>query len=375
MRLFTECIAANEEVRFDKVLQTVKKRMSDLYGTKERAYRDTHTKTHACVNAALEIYELDEQSIKDQLVSATKLTKENLENAHFKLGLFKSKGQYKALLRFANGGVSIANDRRTDTRSMSVKIYGVSGSRHEESYDDDTQDLITQNSEIFFVKGTKDYNSFFKAVAKSGFSAFLWLITHPEQAFYLYKTTQRKPLSLLTESYWSGSAFSIGERISIKQNQSSVEITYPLVIKCAFLPISSDKPFGRLESPNRPRDIGDNYYRNDLIQRLSKDNAKYYWDFAIQVQTCPELSIENVTKRWKEEESPFITVGRLSVTSQAIDYGAQYDDCENLKFSPWNGLKVHSPVGQLNRLRKIVYPVVAEYRQKKRLEGGSAQNA
>ena len=65
------------------------------------------------------------------------------------------------------------------------------------------------------------------------------------------------------------------------------------------------------------------------------------------------------------EYVPFFTVGRLTVEHQAIDFEKQFDFCENLTYSPWNGLKVHRPVGALNRLRRVVYPLIASYRLKK----------
>ena len=78
------------------------------------------------------------------------------------------------------------------------------------------------------------------------------------------------------------------------------------------------------------------------------------------------MSIDDVTVVWKESESPFFTVGRLTVKYQIVNFEKQYDFSENLRFSPWNGLAVHRPVGALNRLRSIIYPVVASYRHQKR---------
>ena len=78
------------------------------------------------------------------------------------------------------------------------------------------------------------------------------------------------------------------------------------------------------------------------------------------------MSIDDVTIPWSEKKSPFLTVGRLTVKHQVIDFAEQEDFAENLRFAPWNGLAVHRPVGALNRLRSVVYPIVAEYRHQKR---------
>ena len=110
----------------------------------------------------------------------------------------------------------------------------------------------------------------------------------------------------------------------------------------------------------------DNYYREDIIQALAKPDAEYYWDFQIQFQTSPEMSIDDTTILWNEKESPFFTVGRLTVKHQKVNSPKENDFGENLSFSPGNGLAVHRPVGAINRLRSIVYPIVADDRHKKR---------
>ncbi|KKD39718.1 MAG: hypothetical protein WAN66_00250 [Limnoraphis robusta] len=103
-----------------------------------------------------------------------------------------------------------------------------------------------------------------------------------------------------------------------------------------------------------------------MIQALAKPDAEYCWDFGIQFKTKPEMSIDDVTVLWDQDESPFFTVGRLTVKHQQINLDKQCDFCENLRFSPWNGLAVHRPVGALNRLRSVVYSLVGEYRHQKR---------
>ena len=78
------------------------------------------------------------------------------------------------------------------------------------------------------------------------------------------------------------------------------------------------------------------------------------------------MPIDDGLNVWNEQESPFLTVGRLTVKHQIIDYEKQSDFNENLRYSPWNGLAVHRPVGAINRIRGVVYPVVANYRLQKR---------
>lgn len=376
--LFTEYPEPDELKYTDRLIEQTKSRMDDLFKDKDRALRDTHAKSQAGVKGTLEIFDFDQAVIKREL-SRTLLTAAQPDTIDIKQGLLARPNHYPVWLRFANGRSKVENDYKPDTRSMTVKVIGVEGERLSQSHEAKTQDIITQNAEIFFIKTIKDYYGFFSAVARWEPLALLWLLTHPKQRTALKTITSRMPKSLLTERYWSGSAYALGLKPGFDALQPGrVPVEYPAVVKFAFTPVSSQPPHERLPEQSRPeneRDHAkaltsegsqpDHYYRNELIQALAKPDAHYCWDFGIQFQTRPEMSIDDATIVWQESESPFFTVGRLTVKHQMIDFEKQYDFTENLQFSPWNGLAVHRPVGALNRLRSAVYPVVAAYRHQK----------
>ncbi|NEO34132.1 MAG: catalase [Symploca sp. SIO3C6] len=384
MKLFTEYPEKDEQYYYQLLAEQARMRMDNLYQNQERALRDTHAKSHACVKANLEIFDLDEEVIKSELAKLTGLNNQQVKAISIKQGLLAKPKQYPVWLRFANGRSQVENDYVQDTRSMTVKVIGVEGERLEQSHELETQDIIVQNAEIFFIKSIRYYSEFFSAVVESEKAAGKWLRNHPKQFLALLKITSRTPKSLLTERYWSGSAYALGLKPDFDASQTGlVPVEYPAVIKYAFTPISCQPPYQKILFESRPglpkipfldraKALGldssqpDNYYRNELIRELSKTDAHYCWDFGIQFQCSPKMSIDDVTINWKERESPFFRVGRLSIKHQIIDFEKQYDFCENLRFSPWNGLAVHRPVGALNRLRSIVYPIVAEYRHQKR---------
>jgi len=381
--LFTEYPEQDERKYYELVTEQVRIRMDNLYKDKERALRDTHTKSHAAVKGILEIFDFDEEAIKRELSQRTSLSSSQLNAISIKQGLLSLPKQYPVWLRLANGAFQIKNDYEPDTRSMAVKVIGVEGKRLEQSYESKTQDFIVHNSEFFFVKTIRDYYGFFSAVVESKEATKKWLYQHPRQFLALLKGTSPVPKSLLTQRYWSGSASALGFKPDFDPSQTGlVPVTYPAVIKYAFTPVSPKSPHDRIPFQSRPgipklplsdraKALGldpsqpDNYYRDDIILALAKPDAEYCWDFGIQFQTSPRMSIDDTTITWKERESPFFTVGRLIVKHQIIDFEKQYDFCENLRFSPWNGLAVHRPVGGINRLRGVVYPVVASYRHQK----------
>ena len=382
-QLFTEYPESGEREYSDLLANQVQTRMDSLYKDAERALRDTHAKTHACVKATLEIFDLDEDEIKRDL-KRQGLTEAQLQAMSIRQGLLAQPKQYPVWLRFANGRTKVEHDYVADTRSMTVKIMGVEGDRLEQSHESKTQDIITQNADIFFIKTIRDYAGFFAAVLESEKAAGKWLFKHPLQFLALTKITGRTPKSMLTERYWSGSASALGLNPGFDASQmGNAPIAYPAVVKYAFTPVAAEPPHEQLAFTSRPgipklpfadraKALGldasqpDNYYRNELTQALAKPDAHYCWDFGIQFQTSPKQSIDDATIAWQENETPFFTVGRLTVRHQPINFEKQFDFCENLQFSPWNGLSVHRPVGALNRLRQVVYPIVAKYRHQKR---------
>lgn len=383
-KLFTEYPEQDERKYYELLAEQVRISIDKVYKDEERALRDTHAKTHAGVKGTLEIFDIDEEAIKSTLNKQTSLTQAQLNAISIKQGLLAKPKQYPVWLRFANGRTSVDHDYVADTRSMSVKVMGVEGERLVQSHESKTQDIIAQNAEIFFIKTIRDYYGFFSAAFESKKAALQWLLLHPKQFLALNNITKRTPKSLLTERYWSGSASALGLNPDFDASQPGlVPVEYPAVVKYAFTPVSPEPPHDQISYQSRPgipkfpfsdraKALGldtsqpDNYYRDELTQALAKPDAQYCWDFGIQFQTSPNMSIDDVTIVWKEQESPFFTVGRLTVKHQIVNFEKQFDFSENLRFSPWNGLAVHRPVGSLNRLRSIVYPIVAKYRHQKR---------
>lgn len=379
MTLFTEYPEKNEQALSDKVRQATRDRMDQLYGDAEKALRDTHAKTQACVQGSLEIFDFDEGAIIETVAPKAGLSTENQAALSLKQGLLAQPRQYPVWLRFANGRTTVESDYVDDTRSMSIKVMAVEGERLAASHEAHTQDLIVQNGTIFFVSGIKDYLGFFKAVAASKLRAILWLLFHPKQRAALKQITNHAPNSLLTERYWSGAASALGLPADFDPSQpGKVPVTYPVVVKYAMTPVSSQPPHTPLPRAARPETerqqakqrhkkeaVADNYYQEELVEALAKPDAVYCWDFQIQIQTDPAMAIDDVMVEWDETQAPFFTVGRLTVSHQAVNLTAQCDFCENLRFSPWNGLAVHRPVGALNRLRESVYGIVGEYRHRK----------
>ena len=75
------------------------------------------------------------------------------------------------------------------------------------------------------------------------------------------------------------------------------------------------------------------------------------------------MPVEDASKVWDEEISPYVSVARVTVRpqtawsearSQAVDQG--------MAFSVWNGLAAHQPLGGVNRTRKLSYAMSRRFR-------------
>jgi hypothetical protein len=88
------------------------------------------------------------------------------------------------------------------------------------------------------------------------------------------------------------------------------------------------------------------------------------WD--LQVQLCMDLKampIEDAAVRWPEDQSPYLSVARISIPAQdawSADRVALVE--ERMSFSPWHALAAHRPLGAMNRVRRTVYEHAARFR-------------
>ena len=144
-KLFTEYPEQDERKYYDLLVEQAKLRMDNLYGDKERALRDTHAKTHACVKGTLEIFDFDQEAIKQELGKRASLSSSQLNAISLKQGLLAKPKEYPVWLRFANGATKVYPDYQKDSRSMSVKVMEVEGERLAQSHESKTQDIIVHN--------------------------------------------------------------------------------------------------------------------------------------------------------------------------------------------------------------------------------------
>ncbi|MEJ7658479.1 MAG: hypothetical protein WKG07_02050 [Hymenobacter sp.] len=108
----------------------------------------------------------------------------------------------------------------------------------------------------------------------------------------------------------------------------------------------------------------DDAFRDVLVKYFAEHEAT----FDLRVQLCTNLDtmpIEDASAVWPEDQSPYRTVGRLTLPPQD-SFSAERFRCfeQRLAFNPIHGLEAHRPLGGINRARMAAYLQTQDYRQR-----------
>jgi hypothetical protein len=242
---------------------------------------------------------------------------------------------------------------------MAVKLLDVNGTALMPTKGPLTQDFLMINQPVFAFANVEDYEVLVNAndVPK----AFLAERSKSTDKNVLDRTKvsggifariaglappfQPAPISPVDNQYFSGAAFLFGDDRVMKFSAKPVA------------PLSGKSP-----------DISDeNYLRTGLRNRMAEggdDVQNIVFEFQVQVRDAKSIGnidteIENVCTQWPDK---FVTVATITIPPQDIDSAERKALCEDLIFSPWNGLIEHRPLGGINRLRRDVYLASAQLR-------------
>lgn len=301
---------AQAQRAIDNFLAIIKQHQS-LYTT-----RGAHAKSHACVKAYF--------TVQQNLVP-------NLQH-----GVFIPGQQYKSWIRFSNGSPNAdKHDGQKDSRGMAVKLLQV------DEGNASIQSFLMHNSPAFFSRDIEDYNQLVESEDKlryfvQGANPFNWRIRQLKHAI---DTLAPAAYSPLWDQYFSNTAYKLGPH-NIKFR----------AIACT----------GAIQSP-AVDESDPNFLRNRIVSELAMSEACF--NFQIQQQDTEQyMPIEDPSVLWKETEAPFQTIATITIPAQQFNNEQQRQSCENMTFSPWQTLAAHKPIGELNRIRKLVYTASAAYR-------------
>ncbi|HYX52080.1 MAG TPA: catalase family protein [Candidatus Limnocylindrales bacterium] len=295
--------------------------------------RDVHTKGHGCVKATFKVDRVPPQ---------------------FAFGVFAKPAEYDALVRFSSGNPGVFPDSEKDARGIAIKLFNVPGKKLLPGEEDDTtQDFLLMNNPIFFFRTIEEYAQFNQMLAYNDalhyfinprVSPLRW---HLRELKLLFDTKKKPPESLLTEPYWSASAYALGP---------SQYVHYKMV------PCDRNKP---MLDAKAKREYGYDFLRLDLAKQAATGGACF--DFMVQPQVPGKnMPVEDTTVEWSESDSPFVKVASLELKPDPdMNTAERNTQCEGLSYNPWHSLVEHRPVGVMNRARKALYQEMGRFRRAK----------
>ena len=333
-----EVIADDETETIDKILESMHRlsgRTQTQYG---HAIRVSHAKSHGAA--------VGELTVLDDLPEP------------LKQGLFAEPKTYPVIARLANVPGEIDTDAVSTQSGLSIKILGVDGEMLPGHAGQHTQDWVLDTGNRFGPANVKEFLATHlllehlphvptvakEAVSKTsvvsnkalhavgGDSAHLDFFGHPR-------------IHPLAEAYFSQAPIRYGNYIA----------------KLAIVPVSAAQQ--ALEKDVLDTSKDENALRTATVSYLREQDAV----FEIRVQLCTDLEtmpVENATTEWREDESQYQTVARLTFPRQEAYSEARKEYVDKaLSFCPSHSLAAHRPLGSIMRARMRAYPEMSTHRR------------
>ena len=278
-------------------------------------------------------------------------------------GVFAQARRYPVVMRISTPPAEELPDNVSTPRGLAVKIIGVEGERLPGSEGHTTQDLVMINGPVF---GAPTAHAFLKKLQ------------------LLAKTTDKSPggkqfvsaifqgVEKVVEAVGgeSGTLIAMGGHPQTHPLGESFFTQVPLLYgaymgKISVVPVSpsltalTDAPLAMKGKPDAMREA--------VIDFFAQPGVDAVWE--VRVQLCTNLEtmpIEDATVAWSEDESPYVTVARITAGTQpgwSDARAAAVDD--GMAFSPWHGVAAHRPLGAIMRVRKVVYEGSAKFRSER----------
>lgn len=307
--------SATQESQAEAIL-SITKDIINKRASEDRLYsRDAHPKSHGCVKAVLEIQ-------SDKLPSSQRV------------GVFSENKKFDSWVRFSNGDPDSRQkpDSDLDVRGMALKIMNVPGSSS------GSQDMLMITSKEFFSKDGDDYLELFNALTKSKANLAWYALTHPLSAKRLF-SARVQIANPLEANYFSSVPYKLGNR-SMRFKSEPCEL-------------------GKDSLPQNP---GKTYLQEKLVSSLSQKS--YCFKISVQPNMEPDRNpVEDPRQIWDEKKSPYFQVATLTIPVQSeISSKRMMNFCENLSMDPWHTHPQMRPLGQINRMRALIYGEISKVR-------------
>jgi len=338
---------------FDRYMEKINKDIKDyIKAAKEKSdvsyhTRDAHAKGYVGLKAEFRILD----NLPEELAQ----------------GIYAKPGTHEAVIRISNGSSRVTADKLSGlAQGLAIKVFDVPGKKLAPGEEDSPNiDFNLINNPIFFCNSPEHYvfisklflklNDYFAkgAWGKMEF-AYNWA-TEMGKAFPGRDTLKElkalttfqniEPKNSLLYDYYSMGAVRHGDYIAKIRAQPNGEYVKKILNEEVDL------------------ESADEVLRPALLEEIR--NHDFMFD--IQIQLCKDLEkqpVEELTKEWSQELSPFRTVARLYIPQQEVPEDGNFEIMENLSFTPFRIIEENRPMGSLQMTRKSAYETSSKLRHK-----------
>jgi hypothetical protein len=333
-----ERVADDEQKTVDELKEALLKIAETTYADGGHALRSVHAKSHGLLQAQLTV----SNNLPPMLAQ----------------GIFSRPRSYPVVMRLSTTAGDVLDDSVSLPRGLAMKVIGVEGERLPGSESATTQEFVMVDGPAFLAPDAKHFLRSLKLLATT---------TDKAEGLKKALSTALRGAERLLESVGSESGTLKGlgghpmTHILGETFFTQVPMRYgEFVGKFQLAPVSPSL----LSLKDAPLDL--KRHPDGLREAVREFFAEQGADWELRVQLCTNLDsmpIEDASVVWPEDESPFITVARLSAPTQVSwDDATSPDADDRLFFSPWHGVMAHKPLGSVMRARKQAYEASAEYR-------------
>lgn len=303
--------------------------------------RGTHSKG-ICAKADFQIYDIAHSKAIPRAVSA-----------RLQKGFLALPGTYASRIRFANAKGAIQDDHEFDPRAISIAVDMTAGQR---------QDLVLQNSPIFPIPTLQDFVLVIlqgnpqQAMAITGLSAEEFK-SHMATVQGLVGTFPKKVNSYFTQTYWSGTAFALGEADAVKYVA---------------------KPCTRNQQIPSDPTKGPDFLQEAVANHINgTGNEKACFELGVQILDAAVMTdaagayrsasdwVENAGLEWKASQLPAYAVAKITLQKNSILNSEECDDPRNSISVMKHTFPENRGIGQINRGRRAPEEASAEARSRK----------
>jgi len=332
----------NEPVVFEELSRTMQHITRTMAGHYRHAYRPVHAKSHGVLVGNLTV----QPNLAEPLAQ----------------GLFAIPASYPAILRFSTNPGDLLADSVSSPRGLAVKILNVPGEMVVTHSGHTTQDFVCINAKAFGAPNPAGFLELIKLLDKT--------LELSETVKLAVSTVARGTNAVLRSiGVHAGALDNLGHPFThiLGETFSTVApIRYgDYVAKIAIVPSSPNLK----ELIGQHVDAGDGFNAlENLIKSFFETNTAVWVVQAQLALDSEDTPIEDASKQWPEEKSPYQTIATLTVQPQnSYSDARQIFVDEQLSFSPWHALAAHQPLGGIMRSRLKAYEESQKYRAERNL--------